>query len=46
MKRLIILRGPAGSGKTTVCETLVYKLGEGNTCVLDLDITYPDENLF
>ena len=38
MKRLIILRGPAGCGKTTVCETLVYKLGEGNTWVLDLDI--------
>jgi len=45
MKHLIILRGPAGSGKTTVCEAIVHKLGEGNACVLDLDITYPNENI-
>lgn len=46
MKRLIILRWPAGSGKTTVSEALVDKIGESNSCVLDLDITHHDEQKF
>jgi ABC-type dipeptide/oligopeptide/nickel transport system ATPase component len=43
---LIILRGPAGSGKTSVCHAIVQILGEENSCKLDLDITYPQEDKF
>jgi deoxyadenosine/deoxycytidine kinase len=44
---LVILRGPAGSGKDTIGKRLVEKLG-GNTqaCMLDLDITGPLEGHF
>ena len=46
MKRLIILRGPAGSGKTTVSMALRDKIGENDTYVLDLDVTHHDEHKF
>jgi predicted ABC-type ATPase len=46
MRRLIILRGPAGSGKTTVSVALANKIGKENTCILDLDITNSNENRF
>jgi shikimate kinase len=40
MRYLIILRGPAGSGKDTIGKILVNKLGGDNqACLLDLDIT-------
>lgn len=43
---LIILRGPAGSGKTSVCNAIMKILGKKNSCKLDLDITYPQEDEF
>ena len=47
MGYLIILRGPAGSGKDTIDECLVEKLGGVNeACLLDLDITDPLEGQF
>jgi hypothetical protein len=46
MKRLIILRGPAGSGKNSVSASLKELVGKDNACILDLDITYPDEDKF
>jgi shikimate kinase len=47
MGYLIILRGPAGSGKDTIGKLLVEKLGGGNqACLLDLDITGPLEEQF
>jgi predicted ABC-type ATPase len=45
-KSLIILRGPAGSGKTSVCDAIMQKIGKKNSCKLDLDITYPQEDKF
>jgi ribose 1,5-bisphosphokinase PhnN len=40
MGYLIILRGPAGSGKDTIGKILVEKLGgDDQVCLLDLDIT-------
>ena len=44
MAYLIILRGPAGSGKSSVCKYLKSRLR--NACSLDLDITGPDEDIF
>ena len=46
MNRLIILRGPAGSGKTCVSASLIDLLGKDNGCILNLDITYPYEDRF
>ena len=46
MKYLIILRGPAGAGKTTICKYLMEKLGKDKTYPLDLDITLDKENEF
>jgi|ERR1700730_2462668 len=46
MKFLIILRGPAGSGKSTVCTYLRDKIGRERTCSLDLDITGVDDDKF
>src|SRR3982074_3205997 len=46
IKGLIILRGPAGAGKTTVNEVLVEKIDKNDVCVLDLDITDSDEQRF
>lgn len=46
MKSLIILRGPAGSGKTSVGEAMIQILGSNNSCILDLDITGNDEDKF
>jgi shikimate kinase len=47
MGYLIILRGPAGSGKDTIGKCLVEKLGGVNqACILDLDITDPLEEEF
>ena len=46
MNRLIILRGPAGSGKTCVSASLIDLLGKDNGCILDLDITHPNEDKF
>jgi thymidylate kinase len=46
MKYLIILRGPAGAGKTTICKYLMEKLGKDKTYPLDLDITLDRENEF
>jgi Tfp pilus assembly ATPase PilU len=43
---LIILRGPAGAGKTTVSEVLVEKIDKNDVCVLDLDITDSDDQSF
>lgn len=44
---LIILRGPAGSGKDTIGKCLVDKLGGYcQACLLDLDITGPLEEQF
>lgn len=43
---LIILRGPAGSGKTSVCNSIVQILGKRNSCKLDFDITYTQEDKF
>jgi shikimate kinase len=44
---LIILRGPAGSGKDTIGKCLVKKLGGNKRAyVLDLDITDPLERQF
>ena len=43
MNRLIILRGPMGSGKTCVRTSLVDLLGKDNACILDLDITEQDK---
>jgi ribose 1,5-bisphosphokinase PhnN len=44
---LIILRGPAGSGKDTIGKSLVEKLGGDNQVrMLDLDITGPLEQQF
>jgi thymidylate kinase len=44
---LIILRGPAGSGKDTIGKYLVEKLGgDDQVCMLDLDITGPLEQQF
>lgn len=43
---LIILRGPAGSGKTCVCNAIMQILGKKNSCKLDLDITNPQEDKF
>ena len=47
MGHLIILRGPAGSGKDTIGKILVEKLGGDNqACLLDLDITDERETQF
>jgi hypothetical protein len=46
MKRLIILRGPAGSGKTSVSRSITELVGKDNACILDLDITHPQEGKF
>lgn len=46
MKLLIILRGPAGSGKTSVCDATTQIVGKEHSCKLDLDITYPQEDKF
>jgi thymidylate kinase len=43
---LIILRGPAGSGKTSICNAIMQILGKKNSCKLDLDITNPQEDKF
>jgi hypothetical protein len=45
-KSLIILRGPAGSGKTSICDATTQILGKEHSCELDLDITYPQEDKF
>lgn len=42
----MILRGPAGSGKTTISEALVERIGKDDACILDLDITGTDEQKF
>jgi shikimate kinase len=46
LNSLIILRGPAGSGKSTVCKYLRKELGTERTCSLDLDITGVNEDKF
>ena len=46
MKRLIILRGPAGFGKSSVSISLIELVGKDNACILDLDITHPQEGKF
>ena len=46
MKRLIILRGPAGSGKTSVSRSITELVGKDNARILDLDITHPQEVKF
>ncbi|HJT47044.1 MAG TPA: hypothetical protein VJ729_02590 [Nitrososphaeraceae archaeon] len=46
MGYLIILRGPAGAGKTTVSKCLIETLGSDKTFSLDLDITLDKENEF
>jgi shikimate kinase len=47
LRYLIILRGPAGSGKDTIGKSLVEKLGGNNQAyLLDLDITDPLEVQF
>jgi uridine kinase len=46
MRYLIILRGPAGAGKTTICKYLMEKLGKDKTHKLDLDITLDREDEF
>ena len=46
MKRLIILRGPAGSGKTSVSISITELVGKDNACILDLDIAHPQEGKF
>jgi adenylate kinase family enzyme len=46
MKYLIILRGPAGAGKTTICKYLMERLGKDTTYPLDLDITLDREDEF
>jgi pantothenate kinase-related protein Tda10 len=43
MKRLIILRGPAGSGKSSVSRSIRELVGKDTACILDLDITHPQE---
>lgn len=43
---MIILRGPAGSGKSTVCMVLRERLGTARSCSLDLDITGVNEDKF
>ena len=46
MKRLIILRGPMGSGKSSLSTSLIELLGKDNACILDLDMTHPYEDKF
>ena len=46
MKRLIILRGPMGSGKNSVSTSLIELVGKDNACILDLDIIHPQEDKF
>jgi hypothetical protein len=46
MGYLIILRGPAGAGKTTVSNRLIQTLGKDKTYSLDLDITLDKESEF
>ena len=46
LKSLIILRGPAGSGKTTICNAMVEVLGAYHSNILDLDITGSQEYKF
>jgi predicted AAA+ superfamily ATPase len=46
MGYLIILRGPAGAGKTTISKCLIETLGWDKTFSLDLDITLDKENEF
>lgn len=46
MGYLIILRGPAGAGKTTVSKRLIQTLGKDKTYSLDLDITLDKESEF
>jgi polynucleotide 5'-kinase involved in rRNA processing len=46
MKCLIILRGPAGSGKTSVSRSITELVWKDNACILDLDITHPQEGKF
>ena len=46
MRYLIILRGPAGAGKTTVSKHLIETLGKDKTYSLDLDITLDKESEF
>jgi ribose 1,5-bisphosphokinase PhnN len=46
MGYLIILRGPAGSGKDAIGKALIKKLGgDDQAHLLDLDITVPLESL-
>jgi thymidylate kinase len=45
MGYLIILRGPKGSGKSSISESLIERLGNG-TYPLDIDITDEQEHLF
>lgn len=47
MGYLIVLRGPAGSGKDTIGKELIKKLGgDDQARLLDLDITGPLEKQF
>jgi shikimate kinase len=45
MGYLIILRGPKGSGKSSISESLIERLGS-DTYRLDIDITNEQEHLF
>lgn len=42
MKKLAIIRGPAGIGKTTIANSLVAKLGSNTSYLLHLDETRAD----
>ena len=46
MNRLIILRGPMGSGKSSVSTSLMELLGKDCACILDLDMTHPYADKF